>query len=281
VPIIRATIAAGTGVTLTCAAFCQPAATPLKFDVASIKQAAPPPDGKWMVRMGGGPGRLDYSSVSLKAMIQRACEVQDYQIAGPDWMASARFDMVAKLPAGAPRSRIPEMLRALLEERFKLAIHRETREMPIYALVVGKNGPKMKEAEADPNAPAPDAARSAVRTSLDCGPRGETVVPAGWYMNRGPGRVEAHSVNMASLVNMLGALLGRPVMDQTGLKGNYDFEMEYAPEGQPVTPAGGPDVNGVSLFSAVQSQLGLKLDTKKGPVELIVVDHVKKIPAEN
>src|ERR1035437_1678640 len=157
--MIRATVAAAMAVATACAAFGQSTATPLKFEVASIKPATPSPDGRLMIRERVGPGRLDYSSVSLKTMIQRACEVQDYQISGPDWMASTRFDVVAKLPADSPRSGIPEMLRALLADRFKLAVHRETKELPMYALVVGKNGPKMKESEFDPTTPPLEAGR--------------------------------------------------------------------------------------------------------------------------
>src|ERR1035438_7569069 len=108
--MFRATVAAGMAVATVCAAFGQSAATPLKFEVSSIKPAAPSPDGRLMIRERVGPGRLDYSGVSLKTMIQRACEVQDYQISGPDWMASTRFDVVAKLPADSPRSKVPEVL---------------------------------------------------------------------------------------------------------------------------------------------------------------------------
>ena len=328
--MIGATVAAGMAVATACAAFGQSAATPLKFEVASIKPAAASPDGRLMIRERVGPGQLDYSSVSLKTMIQRACEVQDYQISGPDWMASTRFDVVAKLPADTPRSKVPEMLRSLLADRFKLAIHRDIKELPMYGLVVGKNGPRMKESEVDPNTPPPDGGRGTggpaanggplanggagaaggrarmgregtpqFAPGLDCGPRGESAVPAGWFTRNGLGHVQGHTMNMASLVTLLGALLRSPVKDQTGLKGNYDFDLDYTPdEGQPLSPAGvpppppvggegnvpsagAPNVNGVSLFAAVQSQLGLKLDTKKGPMELIVVDHIEKTPTEN
>lgn len=325
--MIRATVAAGMAVATACAAFGQSTATPLKFEVASIKPAAPSPDGRLMIRERVGPGRLDYSSVSLKTMIQRACEVQDYQISGPDWIASTRFDVVARLPADTPRSKVPEMLHSVLADRFNLAIHRETKQLPMYGLVVGKNGPRMKESEVDPNTPpsyggrgtagpaanggaggAPSAVRrdgtTQVAPSLDCGPRGEGAFPAGWFTRSGLGHVQGHSMNMASLANLLGALLRSPVVDQTGLKGNYDFDLDYSPdEGQPMSPAavpspppvggapgggegnvpsaGTPDVNGVSLFTAVQSQLGLKLDSKKGPMDLIVVDHIEKTPTEN
>ncbi|HMC60340.1 MAG TPA: TIGR03435 family protein, partial [Candidatus Solibacter sp.] len=126
--MIRAISAAGMAVAMACAAFGQSAATPLSFEVASIKPAAPQMDGRLMIRMGGDPGRLDYNNVSIKDLIRQAYGVKDYQISGPDWMASTRFDVLAKLPAGTPRSKVPEMLQALLAERFKVTIHRETKE---------------------------------------------------------------------------------------------------------------------------------------------------------
>jgi uncharacterized protein (TIGR03435 family) len=313
-------------VAAACTAFGQSAATPLSFEVASIKPAAPPVDGRLMIRMGGDPGRLDYNNVSLKDLIRQAYGVKDYQISGPDWMASTRFDVVAKLPADTPRSKVPEMLQALLAERFKVTIHRETKELPMYALVVGKNGPKMKESEVDPNAPPPDggpgpggpsanggpgpaggAAGGGVRMSKDGTPQFAPGPARGpMMMMNGRGHVSAKMMNMDSLVNLLARQLDRPVVDQTGLKGNYDFDLDYTPdEGQrgmgfiagvpPPPPGGGapgggeghvpsasnPDANGVSLLTAVQSQLGLKLDARKGAVELIVVDNVEKIPTEN
>src|SRR5471030_11425 len=150
--MIRATVVVVVAAT-ACAAFAQSAGTPLHFEVVSIKPTPHALNG-YRVRMRSDPGRLEYSSFSLNAIIQRACEVKDFQISGPDWMASTRFDVIAKLPADTPGSKVPEMLRSLLAERFKMATHRETKELPMYALVVGKNGPKMKESEIDPNAPA-------------------------------------------------------------------------------------------------------------------------------
>ena len=339
--MIRAIAAGGMAfgmvVAAACPAFGQSATTPLSFEVASIKPAAPQMDGRLMIRMGGDPGRLDYNNVSLKDLIRQAYGVKDYQISGPDWMASTRFDVLAKLPADTPRSKVPEMLQALLAERFKVEIHRETKELPMYALVVGKNGPKMKESEVDPNAPPPDggpgpggpsanggpptgggrvgrlgdaeggAFGGGVRMSKDGKPQFAPGPARGpMMMMNGRGHVSAKMMNMDSLVNMLARQLDRPVVDQTGLKGNYDFDLDYTPdEGQrmlpvgvpppPPPPGGGapgggeghvpsasnPDANGVSLFTALQSQLGLKLDAKKGAVELIVVDRAEKIPTEN
>jgi uncharacterized protein (TIGR03435 family) len=218
----------------------------------------------------------------------------------------------------------------------------------MYALAVGKNGPKMKESEVDPNAPPPgggpgfggpgfggpgpggpgpggpsayggpgsaggpaggrggplgDAAGGGVRMGRDGTPQFAPGAARGPMMlMNGRGHLSAKMMNMDSLVNMLARQVDRPVVDQTGLKGNYDFDLDYTPdEGQrgmgfipgvppPPPPGGGeahvpsagnPEANGVSLFTAIQSQLGLKLDAKKGPVELIVVDHIEKTPTEN
>jgi len=321
--MIRVIWGAGLAVATACAAFGQSADAPLSFEVASIKPAAPVVDGRLMIRMGGDPGRLDYNNVSIKDLMRQAYGVKDYQISGPDWMASTRFDVLAKLPAGTPRSKVPEMLQSMLAERFKLTIHRETKELPMYALVVGKNGSKMKESEIDPDAPPPGGGPGPGGPPGDGGPglaggRGGPLVRMGkdgkpqfapgaargpvMLMN-GRGHLSAKMMSIGGLVDMLARQLDRPVVDQTGLKGNYDFDLDWTPdEGQrgagfipgvppPPPPAGGgeghvpsasnPEANGVSLFTAVQSQLGLKLDAKKGSVELIVVDHVEKTPTEN
>jgi uncharacterized protein (TIGR03435 family) len=201
-------------------------------------------------------------------------------------MTSTRFDVVATFPAGASASRVPEMLRSLLAERFQMAVHRETREQPVYALVVGKNGPRMKEAAADSNAAPADSVpvRSAGPDTLDCGATRQTTAPAGWMLNQGPGHLQGHGINMASLANTLAALLGRAVVDQTGLKGNYDFDLDYDPGERgrnPDPPAGTPEPDGEPLLTAIQSQLGLKLEARKAPVEIIVVDHAERTPAAN
>jgi uncharacterized protein (TIGR03435 family) len=313
-----------------CGGFGQSTTTPLSFEVASIKPVAPPVDGRLMIRMGGDPGRLNWTNVSLGDMIRRAYEVKDYQISGPDWIASTRFDVVAKLPADTPTSKVPEMLQSLLAERFKLTIHRETKELPMYALVVGKNGAKMKESEVDPNVPPPggapgipgagpggppvnagpgpmaggrgDAPGGGIRIGKDGAPQFAPGRGRGpMMMMNGRGHLSAKMMNVSGLVDMLARQLDRPVIDQTGLKGNYDFDLDYTPDENqrmgipglpppPPQPGGGeihapgasnPEANGVSLFTAVQSQLGLKLEARKGPIELIVVDHLEKIPTEN
>jgi uncharacterized protein (TIGR03435 family) len=248
----RRIVAAGMAIATAFAAFGQSADAPLKFEVASIKPVAPTLDNRYMIRLRVNAGELNYSAASLKAITQQAYEVRGFQVSGPDWMTSTRFDVVAKLPVGAPQSRVPEMLRSLLAERFKLTSHVETRDLPMYALVVAKGVIKMKGSAADPEA------------------------PAGWTINKGPGHLEGHRMNMSSLANNLSALLGRQVVDQTGLNGSYDFDLQYAPD-----ELAGPDPDRMPLLDAVQSQLGLKLEARKGPVKVIVIDHIEKTPTEN
>lgn len=232
--------------------WAQSASTPLSFEVASIKPVASTVDGRYAIRMRVIGGELNYSAVSLKAILQQAYEVRNFQVSGPDWMSSTRFDIVAKLPAGAPQSGVPEMLRSLLAERFRLASHAETRDLPMYALVVGKSRIKMTESQVDPAA------------------------PAGFSINKGPGHLEGHKMKMTSLASNLAALLGRQVVDQTGLMGNYDFDLQYAPD-----DLAAPDPDRMPLLDAVQSQLGLKLEARRGPVKVIVVDHIEKAPTGN
>src|SRR3954468_7195263 len=125
------------------------------FEVASIKATAPQESGRIMVRMGGDPGRIDYVNVSLRDLVRQAYDVKDYQVVAPDWMNSARFDVQAKLPPDTPKEVRAVMMQALLAERFGLKTHKESKEVQVYSLVVGKNGPKLKKAEEIASTPPP------------------------------------------------------------------------------------------------------------------------------
>jgi uncharacterized protein (TIGR03435 family) len=214
--------------------------------------------------MGGDPGRVDFSNVTLKSVITRAYGVKPHQISGPAWLDSERYDIVATIPAGAPREQIPTMLQSMLADRFKLAVHREQKVMPVYALVAGKNGPKLHEADAE----------------------------AGLRISMGPkGRQLNGKVSLSRLADALSNWMDRPVLDMTEIKGIYDIDLEWTPdEGQPGAPrlapageAGRPEAGGdsPSIFIAVQEKLGLKLEGRKSPAEIIVVDHAEKAPTEN
>jgi uncharacterized protein (TIGR03435 family) len=283
-----------TGATLivftSCGAFGQTEGKLPEFEVASVKPAPPPTGPGLRVRMGGDPGRIDYSNVTLKDMIRQAYQVKEYQISAPDWFNSTRFDVVAKVPAKTPKEQIPLMWQSLLADRFKLTLHREKKELPVYVLVVGRNGPKLKESEDSGDATRPTAG---------FGPG----MPGGrGMMQIGRGRLSATKMSLASFADMLSRQMDRPVIDMTELKGLYDFTLEYTPDERqrmmpfmPGLPAGpvaeehAPRANssdsataaGPTIFVAVQEQLGLKMEARKAPVEILVVDHAEKVPTEN
>jgi len=212
--------------------------------------------------------------------------------AGVIWLAVTGNFWVALLAAAVTIAVLSAALqvvalRPLLAERFKLKFHRETKGMPIFELVVGKNGPKFKESagslpEYDPAAvPAP---RPATRQDKDGYPVPPPGVIAMISMNGAPrARFNAANESMQDFIGMISNTVGRPVVDGTGLKGKYDFILSWAPEPPPgaVAPASlAPDDAGPTFISAVQEQLGLKLDSKKGPVEILVIEHAEK-PSEN
>jgi uncharacterized protein (TIGR03435 family) len=278
------------------------------FEVASIKPAPPPSDPhRFMVGMRGGPGTPDpgqitYSNVNLHNVLMQAYDVKEFQISGPGWLATERYDITAKVPAGTTKEQFRLMLQNLLAERFKVSLHHETKELPMFALVVAKSGVKMKESPDAPPAPTEDGAppRQPVM-----GKDGMPQMPPGGMrggmmmsMNAGRMRMQASAVQIGQLVNMLSNQLSRPVVDQTGLTGKYDYTLDFAPEpgqahGPMGAPMGGPgpaagggttdanDQAGPNLVTAVQEQLGLKLEAKKGPVDLLVIDRAEKTPTEN
>ena len=294
----------------TAAAFCamalaQTPASPT-FEVASIKPAAPQEMGRIMMGTRGGPGTPDpgqytATNLPLSRLIMQAYNVRSFQVTGPSWIDSQHFDVVAKVPQGTTQEQFRLMLQNLLAERFKLAVHKESKEVPIYALLVGKGGIKMKEsAPLDPNAPdvpktlAPPTMGRDGMPKMAAGGRGNIMMmgPNGFRMQGG------HST-MAQLSDILSNQLGRPVVDMTGLTAQYDYTLDFSPEGlqmmkgMPAMPPpgaggerGGPTSDGgresgPTLFTAVQEQLGLKLEPRKGPVDLIVVDSAEKTPIEN
>ena len=234
---------------LLSAAGCFSQAT--KFEVASIRPN-PSGDGHSDYSETDGPDGAKFTArnVSLLSLIQRAYGVKRYQIEGPDWLKEAAFDITAAMPADASENQVNPALRALLVERFQLAFHRETKELPIYALVPAKGTPKI-QAAADPN-----------------GPSGT------W---QGARQATGKNESMEHFAEVLSRLVDRPVMNMTGLPGTYDFKMDYARDDSPAAA----DSANASLFTALQEQLGLKLEAKKGPVEILVIDRVQKAPTEN
>jgi uncharacterized protein (TIGR03435 family) len=316
-----ATLCAGLIVSTSCAAFGQGAAESPTFEVASVKPAEPQSPGMIRIRMSGGPGtpdpgQLTYTNVSLKNILMNAYAVKGYQLSGPKWLDSERFDIVAKIPMGATKEQFRLMLQNLLAERFKLTLHHETKELPMYALVVGKGGAKLKESVDDDAAasgaasspPPPPGSDGAGPVRLRVGADGMPQLPPGMgkngmmmMMTNGRLRAVGNRQPVAALTEMLGNQLGYPVVDATGLKANYDFTLDFAPDGMngPMgmmpppppphdgAPGGGapmasaPDMGGPTIFTALQEQLGLKLEQRKDPVDLLVIDRLEKVPTEN
>jgi uncharacterized protein (TIGR03435 family) len=279
---IRILVLAGISAICAVAAIAQ---TKLEFEVASIRPTAPDARGMF-IRPGPGDG-VTITNMTLKEMIVLAWRVQPFQISsGPAWIDSVHYDVIAKPAAKPQRTEIPLMLQSLLEDRFQLTLHHETKELPIYALVVarkdGKLGPRLTKSKEggctppDPSKPPP-LLQPGERPTLGCG---------GSMM--GPGVVMAVSVPVANLAPGLSRLLGRIVVDKTGLPGNFDINLEWTPDDSPVNqllPPNAPkparsNVAGPSLFTALQEQLGLKLESQRGPVDVLVVERAEK-PSEN
>ncbi len=274
----------------------KPEASRLEFEVASVKPAPPFENGRMRMGFRGGPGtpdptRLTIDNYPMLLLIMRAYDVSPFQVTG-SVQASERFTITAKVPEGATKEQFRQMLQNLLADRFKLKLHREIKELPIYELVVAKNGPKFKEHDGEPpkedlNAPA------GMRRDKDGRP---TPPPNSWTMEisqsgTARGRHNAVAEAIEDFVKGLSRSFGRLVVDATGLKGRYDFLLEWTPEltgaesavaaaREPVASAPDPDIR-PTLMGAIQQQLGLKLESKKGPVEILVIESFNKVPTEN
>jgi uncharacterized protein (TIGR03435 family) len=327
---MRRVILAAAVTVFTALAQTPPADKSLTFEVASIKPASfpTPGNGPMLIRGPSGgpgtkdPGRINYPFMSLKQLLTIAFDVKNHQISGPSWLDTERFDITATMPPDTTKEQFRVMLQNLLAERFKMTVHREKKELPMYSLVLVKSG-KMKEspvsaAPADADSPMPMPPPGPPKI----GPDGFPVLPdaiasrPGLFMMMMPGRARftANQQTMQDLANRLTSQLNRPVIDNTGLTAKYDFVLTYAPDpnegpggrGGP-GPAGGlaimerrgpgpgaaPGGGGTDnifipegeapqpLFGALQSQLGLKLEPKKGDVDIVVIDKMEKAPTEN
>jgi uncharacterized protein (TIGR03435 family) len=280
------------------AIFGQSAPVPAEFEVASIRPAAALLAGGKLdlgVHIDGAQVRCN--AFTLREYVGIAYRVKDYQVSGPEFMASERFDISAKLPAGAAREQVPQMLQALLTERFRMKMHRETREFPVYALVVAKGGLKMKESPPDADTDTGNAAKASVNVTASGSRAGATVnFGKGSYLTIANDQFEGKKLTMTALADSLARFVDRPTVDMTNLKGNYDFTLKFTPEDframmiRSAIAAGVQlpaeamraleGVSGDSLFTALQT-LGLKLEPRKAPLEVLVIDHTEKAPSEN
>ena len=254
-----------------------------EFETASIK---PNKSNVTSFRPGFTPDGYRAEDTNVHSLIQQAYYVQDYQLSGiSDWMNKERYDVEAKmdpsvadalgkLPPAELKLARQQMLQALLAERFNLKVHRETKDGPVYFLTIGKNGPKLQDAKTRNTPGMLNADGTPALGGLQIGPGTGT---------GGADKARAFSFSIQSFGDWLTIKIHRPVLDKTGLTGVYDFTLEWMPDApSPVSSsdvANGitlPGVPGASLFTALQEQLGLKLEPGKSPIEVIVIDHVDR-----
>lgn len=305
---------------------------PLSFEVASVKPSGPLDpaavmSGKAHVGISIDKARVDVGNANLMGLICWAYKIKPNQVAGnPAWLNGGinadRFDILAKMPEGATEAQAPEMMQTLLAERFHLQVHHEQRDQPVYALIVGKGGPKLKQAEpeageASAGKAAEDSSKAPAKGeySFGSGDNKVTMKQSGRGMTMstketgtvqmvptetGSWRMDASGITMEAFATLLSQYAGRPVLDQTELKGRYQVSLELSMDtimtvarnmgmntagGKPrdaVNPADAasePSAGG-SLFASVQ-QLGLKLESRKAPYDMVVIDRVEKAPTEN
>jgi uncharacterized protein (TIGR03435 family) len=258
-----------------CTVTALPGADQPRFEVASVKRA-----DRGILSNSVDPAMVTLKGDPMKMILMEAFQVRTDQVVGPSWLDEDCFDIIARMPEGATKDQIPAMLQALLVERFKLAAHKEDRVRQIYALVVDKSGPKFKESAISSNSMGAAAGQVSFRAA--------------------PGTTGLKgSMSMASLARFLSNRGYGPVQDLTGLKGKYDLDISWAPDpaferpgqfasayaathgGSANAAADLPAAPTADIFTALRESLGLRLEARKEPVEVLVIDHLERVPTEN
>ena len=239
----------------------------LRFEVASVKPNNSGSDNS--SRNLGANGHLVFENYPLRQLIISAYDIQAFQlIGGPAWISNERFDVEARAAATTPLPQMYLMMRSLLADRFKLVVRQEKRELPVYALVKARSdgglGPRMKA------------------SAVDCGPTGRgrgtpapgapPGPPAGCRNLITPSGINFEGQTTAQLATVLGMALRQTVVDRTGLVGGFDLQLSFSPDTAPA-----PDPNLPSLFTAVQEQLGLKLESTRAPTDVVVIDSIEHL----
>jgi len=260
----------------------------LQFEAASVKSADPLDAGPLAfipasvaAKMGfeGGPGtkdpgRIRYHGVSLQMLLAKAYNINPNQISGPPWLESEHYTIEAILPPGTDADQFRLMLRALLTERFRMDLHREVRQTPVYRLKVAKNGPKLMPPGTEPEYQDDDEQKAALKQqAMDSLQKQIEAMKAGNPNTNSSGMRRATTAKFAE---WLSSSLDRPVLDMTQLEGEYHFKLDWTTEDAlPTHPTG------ISIFTAVQDQLGLKLEAGNEQIELLVIDKAEKTPTGN
>jgi uncharacterized protein (TIGR03435 family) len=232
------------------------AEAPAAFEVASVRASQTGNmEGFRRESIQATPGSLTMRNVSLKSSIRWAYHVMDYQVIGPDWIGLDRYDIVAKAAGPATEEQLRPMLQALLAERFKVALRGQTKEMQAFVLTVGKNGPKFHESQTE----------------------GESSIEP----NQATLSVAVKRTPVSQLVDMLSQALRSPVVDMTGLKGKYDLSLNIAKYVGDLQPGGAPPDPVTMVTMVLREEFGLQMESKKMPLDLLIVDHAEKAPGEN
>lgn len=236
----------------SCAAFGQPAAP--KFEVASVKRAeSGGPPGDIPRNMDPSPGHFAMRNIPMRYALEWAYDFKDYQISGPDWIkGDERYDIIANAPGPVPEDQMRLMLQSLLTERFQMKLHRETKPLSCYVLAPGKGAPKVKAASVADAQPA---------------------------INGNGKMANFHNQPISRFTFMLTRRLDRPVLDRTGLPDKYDFSVDLS--GLGFNGREPEDPNAPSIFTTVERDLNLKLESRKEPIEILVIDSANKVPTAN
>jgi uncharacterized protein (TIGR03435 family) len=288
---MKNSIAIALAVLLSVAAYAQAPSEKLEFEVATVRPSPPNRTDRVGVglRVDGAQAHISY--FPLQACIAMAYRVKSYQVSGPDWIMSTMYDINGKLPAGGTPSQIPEMLKSLLAERFQLKLHHEQKDLPVYALIMGKGPLKLKEVE-------PAAARKsndAINVAAEGSSSGVSVdLGNGSWYTFADNKFEAHKVTMEQLATSLERYLDRPVLNFTDLKATYDVTLKLTQEDYLAMLVQAAVKSGVTLppeamrlmegnsaasLSDAFETVGLKMVARKAPLDLLVVDQISKTPA--
>jgi len=258
---------------------------PLRFDVVSVKPAGPPHDGPAVYRVD--PERITFERMPLLRLINLAYGLDWDQISGPAWLATESYAVDAKIPPGTTKEQVKLMWQTLLAERFGMKVHFVTKEFPVFELTVAKNGPKLKASGREPRAEVPGfpVLRGDSRHGISMAPPRNVRQTFRAYSMTELCQNLAWPVSTEGQSGYVGYFSAGRVVDKTGLDGTYDFTLEFAGRFQSgAYPAPLPDGEldtDPDLFGALQQQLGLKLERKTTPLDVVVIDHAERVPTEN
>jgi uncharacterized protein (TIGR03435 family) len=296
--MIRTFLFAASATFLPVVAIAQTAPARLEFEVASIRPAAPL-DASVKIGMHIDGSQVRFTSLSVRDCMRLAWQVKDYQIVGPDWIGTDRWDITAKLPAGTKSDQAPDMLQKLLVDRFGITFHHDTKEFAVYALMAAKGGLKLTETAADQ---ASDNAAAAPKSGLNVSASGSA---AGVFVDLGQGswysfadnKLVGHKLTMERIADTLSRYMDKPVVDMTGTPAstNYDVSFGITAEDYRTMLIRVAIRSGVSLppeavhladaptdsLAAAMEATGLRMDSRKAPLDVMVIDHVEKTPTEN